>query len=196
MSVTTTHEAAPTRTVDGHVLPAPGVWEIDPGHTEVAFIGRHFMVTKVRGRFTDVAGAVVIAPNLNGSKVDVTINMASVESGSVDRDRHIKSAELFDVDQFPTATFRSTAVNWDQTSGVVHGDLTIHGVTRQVPLAVTFEGHVRDPWGGDRGIFSAKTRVNREDFGITWNVALEAGGLLVSKDIQIEINLETVLDRG
>jgi polyisoprenoid-binding protein YceI len=145
MSVTTTHETAPTRTVDGDVLPAPGVWEIDPGHTEVAFIGRHFMVTKVRGRFTDVAGSVVIAPHLNNSTVDVAINMASVESGSVDRDAHVKSAELFDVEQFPTATFRSTAVDWDKTSGVVHGDLTIHGVTRQVPLAVTFEGHVRDP---------------------------------------------------
>jgi len=197
MSVfTTPHETTPTRTVDGNVVPAPGVWEIDPGHTEVAFIGRHFMVAKVRGRFTDVAGAVTIAARLDDSTVDVTINMASVESGSVDRDTHIKSAELFDVEQFPTATFHSTSIDWHETSGVVHGDLTIHGVTRPVPLAVTFEGHVRDPWGGDRGIFSAKTKVNREDFGITWNVALEAGGLLVSKDIQIEINLETVLNRG
>jgi polyisoprenoid-binding protein YceI len=196
MSVTTTHETTPTRTIDGHVVPAPGVWEIDPGHTELAFIGRHFMVTKVRGRFTDVVGAVAIATRLDDSTVDVTINMASVESGSADRDTHIKSAELFDVEQFPTATFRSTSVDWHQTSGVVHGDLTIHGVTRQVPLAVTFEGHVSDPWGGDRGIFSAKTKVNREDFGITWNLALEAGGLLVSKDIQIEINLEAVLNRG
>jgi polyisoprenoid-binding protein YceI len=196
MSVITTHGATPTRTVDEHVLPAPGVWEIDPGHTEVAFIGRHFMVTKVRGRFTDVAGAVVIATRLDDSTVDVTLNMASVESGSVDRDTHIRSADLFDVEQFPTATFRSTTVVWHKASGVVHGDLTIHGVTRQVPLAVTFEGHVRDPWGGDRGIFSAKTKVNREDFGITWNLALEAGGLLVSKDIQIEINLETVFNRG
>jgi polyisoprenoid-binding protein YceI len=196
MSDTTTHEVPPTRTVNGHVLPAPGAWEIDPGHTDVAFIGRHFMVTKVRGRFTDVTGTVAIAPRLDDSKVDVTISMASVESGSEARDEHIKSPELFDVQQFPTATFRSTTVNWRGTSGVVHGDLTIHGVTRNVPLAVTFEGHVRDPWGGERAIFSAETKVNREDFGITWNVALEAGGLLVSKDIQIEINLETVLNRG
>jgi polyisoprenoid-binding protein YceI len=196
MSDTTTHELSPTRTVDGHVLPAPGAWEIDPGHTDVAFIGRHFMVTKVRGRFTDVTGAVAIAPHLDDSKVEVTINMASVESGSEARDEHIKSPELFDVQQYPTATFRSTTVNWRGTSGVIHGDLTIHGVTRNVPLAVTFEGHVRDPWGSERAIFSAETKVNREDFGITWNVALEAGGLLVSKDIQIEINLETVLNRG
>ncbi len=196
MSDTTTHEVSPTRTVDGRVLPAPGAWEIDPGHTDVAFIGRHFMVTKVRGRFTDVTGTVVIASHLDDSTVEVSINMASVESGSEARDTHLKSPDLFDVEQFPTATFRSTAVEWRGISGVVHGDLTIHGVTRQVPLAVTFEGYVRDPWGGDRGIFSATTKVDREDFGISWNVALEAGGLLVSKDIQIEINLETVLTRG
>jgi len=196
MSDTTTHEISPTRTVDGHVLPAPGAWEIDPGHTDVAFIGRHFMVTKVRGRFTDVSGRVVIAPHLDDSKVEVNINMASVESGSEARDEHIKSSELFDVQQFPTATFRSTKVDWRGISGVVHGDLTIHGVTRPVDLAVTFEGYVRDPWGGDRGIFSARTKVNREDYGITWNVALEAGGLLVSKDIQSEIELETVLTRS
>jgi len=86
-------------------------------------------------------------------------------------------------------------VEWRRSGGIVHGDLTIHGVTRAVDLTVTFEGYVRDPWGGDRGIFSAHTKVNREDYGITWNVALEAGGLLVSKDIQIEIELETVLAR-
>jgi polyisoprenoid-binding protein YceI len=193
MSDITTHESSPTRTIDGHLLPSSGVWDIDPGHTDVAFIGRHFMLTKVRGRFTDVTGAVVVAPHLNESRVDVTMNMASVESGSEARDTHIKSAELFDVEQFPTATFHSTAVEWRDTSGTVYGDLTIHGVTRTVPLEVTFEGHARDPWGGDRGIFSAKTKINREDFGITWNVTLEAGGLLVSKDIQIEIDLETVL---
>lgn len=190
---TTTDNSSPTRTIAGEVLPAPGVWDIDPGHTEVAFIGRHFMVTKVRGRFTGVTGAISIAPDLNESSVEVTIDMSSVSSGSDARDEHIRSAELFDVAQFPEATFRSTSIDWQGTRGTVTGDLTIHGVTRQVPLEVTFEGYVRDPWGGDRGIFSARTKLNREDFGITWNVALEAGGLLVSKEIQIEIDLETVL---
>jgi polyisoprenoid-binding protein YceI len=195
MSDITTHFPSPTRTLDGHVLPASGRWDIDPGHTDLAFVGRHFMVTKVRGRFTDVTGAITIADRLEDSSVEVNINMASVESGSDARDQHIKSAELFDVEQFPTATFRSTGVDWRRSSGTVRGDLTIHGVTRQVDLAVNFEGYVRDPWGGDRGIFSARTNVNREDYGITWNVALEAGGLLVSKDIRIEIELETVLHR-
>ena len=187
---------APTRTIDNVVLPAAGRWEIDPSHAEVAFIGRHFMITKVRGRFTDVRGALTIAENFTDSSVEVTIGMASVESGNADRDAHIRSAELFDVEQFPEATYRSTHVDWKGTRGTVHGELTIHGVTRHVPLEVTFEGHARDPWGGDRAMFSARTQVNREDFGITWNMALEAGGVLVSKDIKIEIEVETVLQAG
>ncbi len=181
-----------TRTVDGHVLPGPGVWDIDPGHTDLAFVGRHFMLTKVRGRFTDVTGHVTVAESFADSTVEVTIGMASVESGSQVRDDHIRSAELFDVATYPTATFRSTRVEWRGGNGIVYGELTIHGVTREVPLEVSFEGYVRDPWGGDRAIYSARTKVNREDFGITWNVALETGGVLVSKEIQIEIELETV----
>ncbi|MFC4783954.1 YceI family protein [Nocardioides sp. MAHUQ-72] len=194
--MTETFATSATRTVGGNVLPAAGRWDIDPGHTDLAFVGRHFMVTRVRGRFTDVTGSVVIAPDLADSSVQVTIAMASVESGSTVRDDHLRSADLFDVEQFPTATFVSTSVDWRGSAGVVTGDLTIHGVTREVPLQVSFEGHVRDPWGGDRAVFSARTRINREDFGITWNVALEAGGMLVSKEVQIEIDLETVLHRG
>ena len=191
MSTTT----SPTRTLAGTVLPAPGTWEIDPGHTDVSFIGRHFMVTKVRGRFTGVSGRVVIAENFEDSRVDVTIDMATVESGSTARDEHIRSAELFDVERFPQATFRSNEVDWDGAAGRVTGDLTIHGVTRTVTLEVTFEGYARDPWGGDRAIFSARTKVDREDFDISWNMAVETGGVLVSKEIQIEIDLETVLQR-
>ena len=189
MSTTTT----PTRVIDGTLLPAPGSWEIDPGHADVAFTGRHFMVTKVRGRFTDVSGTVTVAEDMQDSRVDVVIGMSSVESGNAARDEHLRSAELFDVERFPQATFRSVAVEWKGTRGIVHGDLTIHGITRRVPLHVAFEGHARDPWGGERAVFSAETKVNREDFGITWNMALEAGGVLVSKDITITIDIETVL---
>jgi polyisoprenoid-binding protein YceI len=191
--MTTTPITPASRSVDGTTLPAVGTWDIDPEHTDLAFIGRHFMVTKVRGRFTGVTGAVTIAEDMKDSTVDVTIDMASVKTGSNERDEHIRSDELFDVATYPTATFRSTHVDWRGDHGTVTGDLTIHGVTRQVPLEVSFEGYVRDPWGGDRSMFSARTKVNREDYGITWNVALEAGGLLVSKDIAIEIDLETVL---
>ena len=189
----TTSTTTPTRVIGGALVPATGAWEIDPGHADVAFTGRHFMVTRVRGRFTDVTGTVTIAEDLNDSHVDVVIGMASVESGNAARDEHLRSAELFDVERFPRATFRSSRVAWHGTAGRVHGDLTIHGVTRQVVLEVTFEGHARDPWGSDRAIFSAHTKVNREDFGITWNMALEAGGVLVSKDVTINLEIETIL---
>lgn len=190
----TAHVAAPTpsRVVHGVALPAPGTWDIDPGHTDVSFIGRHFMVTKVRGRFTDVSGSVTVAEDMNDSAVAVTIGMASVESGSSARDEHIRSGDLFDIENHPTATFRSTHVDWRGSRGTITGDLTIRGVTRQVALEVAFEGYVPDPWGGHRAMFSARTTVNREDFGISWNVALETGGVLVSKEIAIEIDLETV----
>ena len=185
--------AHPTRVLDGAVLPAPGSWQIDPGHADVAFTGRHFMVTKVRGRFTDVTGTVTVAEDMSDSRVEVVIGMASVESGNAARDEHLRSAELFDVEHFPVATFRSVSVEWAGDRGVVHGDLTVHGITRRVPLEVVFEGHARDPWGGERAIFSAETSINREDFDITWNMALEAGGVLVGKEITISIDIETVL---
>lgn len=193
MITTTATVTAPTREVNGETLPAAGRWEIDPGHADVAFTGRHFMVTKVRGRFTDVRGSVSIADDFELSNVDVVIGMSSVTSGSEARDEHLRSSELFDVDRFPEATFRSSRITWHGRRGTVTGDLTIHGVTREVDLAVEFQGYVRDPWGGDRAIFSATTEVDREDFGVTWNVALEAGGVLVSKDIKISIDIETVL---
>lgn len=182
----------PVREVGGIRLPAPGTWDIDPGHAEVAFIGRHFMVTKVRGRFIDVRGSIVVGESLDDSTVAVTIGMASVDTGSEARDEHLRSAELFDVEHFPEATFASTGASWSGTRGQLTGDLTIHGVTRPVVLEVEYDGYARDPWGGDRAMFSGHTVVNREDFGVTWNVALETGGVLVSKEIRIEINIETV----
>ncbi len=193
--MTTTVPTDAVRVVDGEALPVPGRWAIDPEHAEVAFIGRHFMLTKVRGRFTDVRGAVQIAEDPEDSTLHVVIGMASVDSGNPTRDTHIRSAELFDVERYPEATFRSVSVDWHGVQGTVVGDLTIHGVTRRVPLQVTYLGHARDPWGNDRAVFSARTQVDREDFGITWNMALEAGGVLVSKEIQIEIEVETVLQR-
>jgi polyisoprenoid-binding protein YceI len=182
------------RSVEGAILPVPGRWRIDPGHAEVAFVGRHFMLTRIRGRFTDVTGTVHIGEDPADSRVEVTIGMASVDSGDATRDAHLRSAEQFDVEAYPTATFRSTRVDWRGTGATVHGDLTIHGTTRPVPLEASLAGVARDPWGDDRAVFSARTRINREDFGITWNMVLETGGLLVSKEIQIEIEVETVRD--
>jgi polyisoprenoid-binding protein YceI len=182
-----------TRDLDGVAFPIPGTWTIDPGHADVAFVGRHFGLTKVRGRFTDVRGTVRFVEDPAASAVEVVIGMASVDSGNRTRDEHLRSAELFDVARFPEATFRSTDVEWRGDAGTAHGDLTIHGVTRRVALDVTYEGSARDPWGAERAVFSAATTIDREDFGVSWNMAVPTGGLLVSRDIRIEIEVETVL---
>ena len=192
--MTQTHPApAVTRLAYGAELPIPGRWELDPGHTEVAFIGRHFMLTKVRGRFTGVTGAIEVAQDPGETTVEVTIDMASVESGNQARDDHLRSPDFFDTGQHPTATFIGRAVNWDGTQGQLDGELTIRGVTRPVTLAAEYLGYAADPWGGHRAVFTAGGTLNREDWGLTWNMPLDGGGLLVSKEIRIEIDLEAVL---
>jgi polyisoprenoid-binding protein YceI len=183
----------PIRTVDGVELPAAGDWQLDPSHTTVEFVGRHLMVSKVRGRFPEVEGVVHVADEPADSSVQVTIRTASVDSRDAKRDAHLRSADLFDVEQYPTITFRSTQVQGEGTEWQVTGDLTIKGVTRPVVLDVELTGVVADPWGGRRAGFSAHTEVNREDWGITWNLALEAGGVVVSKKIRIELEVEAVL---
>lgn len=180
------------RTVDGLELPAPGTWKVDPGHAEVAFVGRHFMLTKVRGRFTGVEAIVSVADRLEESAISATIDMASVSSGDAARDEHLRSSDFFDVDTWPTASFAGESISWSGTRGVLSGLLTIKGVERRVTFDVAYLGHVRDPWDNDRIVFDAAARLDREDWGLTWNVVLDAGGLLVSKEIDIELHLEFV----
>jgi polyisoprenoid-binding protein YceI len=174
-------------------IPATGKWVIDPGHAEIAFIGRHFGITKIRGRFTGVEGTVQIAEDPNNSTVAVELAMDSVSSGDKTRDEHLRSPDFFDVSQFPTATFRSTLVAIKGASGTMTGDLTMKSTTRPVTLDVSFEGAATDPWGGQRAVFHATGSLNREDWGLTWNMVLEAGGLLVSKEIRLEIDVELIL---
>ncbi|HEY8340105.1 MAG TPA: YceI family protein [Egibacteraceae bacterium] len=183
---------ATASTVSAPPLPAPGRWAIDPGHAQVGFLGRHFQLTKIRGRFRDVSGVITVADDPLDSEVAVTIGMASVESGNATRDEHLRSADLFDVERFPTATFRGRLAAWSGTRGQLVGALTLRDVTRQIALDVTYHGAVRDPWGAERIVFSASAPINREDWGVTWNMVLDAGGLLVSKDIQLEIEVEAI----
>lgn len=171
---------------------APGTWDLDPGHTEVAFVGRHFMLTKVRGRFETVSGTVEVDADPARTRVAVEIDMASVRSGSAERDDHLRSADLFDTATHPTAAFRSTAVEWDGASGTLVGDLTIKDVTRPISLDVSLLGALTDPWDAERAVFSAAGRLDREDWGITWNMPLAGGGLLVSREIRLEIEAEVV----
>lgn len=180
------------RTIEGIELPSAGRWDVDPGHAEVAFIGRHLGLTRTRGRFTDVTGAVSIADDVTRSSVVVEIAMASVDSGNETRDEHLRSSDLFDVDAHPSATFVSTSVTVDGSSGQMTGDLMIKGITRPVTLDVDYLGHATDPWANERAVFSASTTINREDWGLNWNMILDTGGLLVSKQIRLEIDVELI----
>ncbi|WP_116214778.1 YceI family protein [Streptomyces olivoreticuli] len=184
--------ASPTRQVDGVQLPSAGTWKVDPGHAEVGFVGRHFMLTKVRGRFTGVEASVEIGERPEDSRVTAVIDMASVDSGDKTRDDHLRSGDFFDVEKHPKAAFASTSVTWQGSKGKMTGDLTIKGVTRAVTLDVDYLGYARDPWNNDRAVFSAHGKVNREDWGLTWNMALEAGGILVSKEIELTLEIETI----
>jgi polyisoprenoid-binding protein YceI len=169
-----------------------GTWKVDPRHAEVGFVGRHFGLTKIRGRFVGVDGTVVIAPEIERSSVEVAIDMASVESGDPTRDDHLRSDDFFDVTAHPTATYRSRTLTVVGDRARMEGELTIKDVTRPVVLDVDLLGAAIDPWGNERLVFSARGRINREDWGLTWNVVLEAGGLLVSKEITLEIEVELV----
>lgn len=180
------------RTIDETKVPATGTWRLDPGHADVGFVGRHLGLTKVRGRFTGVSGTVTIADDLAASTVDVAIDMATVNSGDQSRDDHLRSGDFFDVDNHPTATFRSTRLDVKATAATLVGELTMKGITRPVTLEVDYLGHASDPWGNERAVFSASGRINREDWGLTWNMLLEAGGLLVSKEIVLQLDVELI----
>ncbi len=167
-----------------------GTWTIDPTHTRLGFVARHAMVTKVRGSFTDFSGSLTLdGSNPAGSSAQVTVQMASVDSGTPDRDAHLTSPDFFNVEAFPTMTFTSTAVKQDGEEFVLVGDLTIKDVTRPVEIEVELDGIVTDPWGNTRAGFAGETEISRKDFGLTWNVPLDGGGVLVSDKIKIQLDV-------
>ena len=179
------------RQIGDVAAPAPGTWQLDTSHTTAAFVARHMMVTKVRGHFDRLSGHVQIGDTPEDSSVEVTIEAASIFSGDQKRDDHLRSADFLDVEKYPTITFRSTSVKQTgPTTLDVRGDLTIRDQTRPVKLAVEFEGVERAPWGLTVAGFSAKAEINREDWGMTWNAALETGGVLVGKKVTLEIETE------
>jgi polyisoprenoid-binding protein YceI len=163
-----------------------GTWVIDPAHTEVGFVARHLMVTKVRGQFKDVEGTVTVADEPSDSTANVTVKLASVQTGSADRDAHLRSADFFDVENNPEMTFVSTGFTGDTLTG----DLTIKGVTKPVTFDVDFNGVATDPWGNTKAGFEASAEINRKDWGLEWNVALEGGGVLVSEKIKIKLEVQ------
>jgi polyisoprenoid-binding protein YceI len=170
----------------------PGTWTVDPTHSTVGFTVRHLMISKVRGHFTDFDGTVTVAEDPLASTVTAAVRLASVDTGTADRDAHLRSPDFFDVDRHPEMTLRSTAVRPAGDDFVLVGDLTIGGQTNPVEFALAFEGAGSDPWGGTRAGFSATTEINRKDWGLGWNQALETGGVVVSDKVRIDLEIELV----
>jgi polyisoprenoid-binding protein YceI len=177
---------------------ALGTWNIDPSHSAIAFTVRHLVVSRTRGRFTRWSGRLRFDPeNPTASSVEVNIEPASVDTADAERDAHLRSPDFFDVEKFPTASFRSTKVE-DRGGGRyrVSGDFTLHGVTRPVVLEVVYEGSGKDPWGGERAGFTASASIDRKQFGLEWNKALETGGLLVGEKVDLTLEIETIKQAG
>jgi polyisoprenoid-binding protein YceI len=183
-----------TRTVQGVQYPAVGTYDIDVSHTRVGFAVRHMAVSKVRGEFQEFAGTLELAEDPVDSKIEVTIQAGSVNTNDENRDNHLRTSDFFDTEHHPVWTFTSTAVRpVTATEWHVDGDLTIRGVTRQVTLDATLEGVVKDPYGNHRVGFSATTSIVRDDFGVSFNGVMEAGGLVVAKKVDIDLELEATL---
>jgi polyisoprenoid-binding protein YceI len=192
--MSTTETEAAVRQVDGRTVPAAGRYTIDQAHSTVEFVARHLMITKVRGRFTGFSGEIEIAEAPEQSSASVTIDAATVDTGDGTRDGHLRGADFFNVEEYPSLTFRSTSVEPGKgDSWKLHGELTVGSVTKPVTLDVEFEGAGPSPWGDTRIGFSASTEVDREHWGLTWNQALEAGGVLVGKKIRIELDVQAIL---
>jgi polyisoprenoid-binding protein YceI len=164
-------------------------WNFDLAHSSVGFWVRHLMISKVHGRFTKWTGEIAFdAEDPSKSSVEVQIDAASIDTQEAQRDGHLKSADFFDVEKFPHITFKSTSVTGKSEAFDAHGDLTLHGVTHPVVLHVEYAGRTKHPMGGERAGFSAHTSINRKDYGLHWNMVLEAGGVGVGD--KVEINLE------
>ena len=179
-----------TGTIPGYVA---GTWTIDPVHSEVGFSVRHMMVSKVRGKFTKFAGEIVTADDALASSVTAEIDLASIETGAEQRDAHLRSPDFFDTARYPVMTYKSNGIRRSGDGYVVDGELTLKGVTKSVPLDLELNGFGPDAYGGIRAGFSASGEINRQDFGVNWNAAMEAGGVVVSDKVAIHLEIEAVL---
>ena len=172
-------------------LPAAGTWNIDPAHSSIEATARHMMITKVRGRFNEFTGTIHVDEDPTKSWAEATIKSASIDTNSPQRDEHLRSPDFLDVENYPELTFRSTGLEKVSDERFkATGNLTIRGVTKPVTLDVEFGGVGTNPWGVEVAMFSATTEIDREEFGMTWNQALEAGGVLVGKKITISIEAQ------
>ena len=186
-------DIASTREFEGLQIPAAGTYQLDAAHKRVGFVVRHLMVSKVRGDFAEADATITIAEDPLQSSVTASITTASIETGQADRDTHLRSGDFFESEKYPTMEFRSTGIkSHSGAEFVLDGELTIKDVTKPVELTVEFEGAATSPYGQSVFGFSAFAEINREDWGLTWNMALESGGVMVGKKIKIEIEGEAI----
>jgi polyisoprenoid-binding protein YceI len=172
-------------------------WKIDTSHSSAGFTVRHLVISKVHGRFTKWDGSFTFdEKNPSSAKIDVELDVASIDTSEEKRDAHLRSADFFDAESHPRITFRSKRVEKSGDSYKVVGDLTIRGTTREVAADVTYEGRGKDPWGNERVAFSGKAQINRNDFGLEWNQALETGGVLVGEKVDITVELEAIAEQA
>lgn len=173
------------------VSAAPGAWSIDVAHTSINFSVRHMVVSQVRGRFNQFGGTLAVAgADLSGSSVRFTIQAASIDTNQPQRDAHLKTSDFFDVAKYPTITFRSSSITKNGAGYVAHGAFTMHGTTKEIDLPFQLSGPVKDAFGTTRIGLQSRLRLNRQDYGVRWNMPLDNGGLAVGNDVDIEINLE------
>jgi polyisoprenoid-binding protein YceI len=184
-----------TQTTTGTSIPGyrAGTWEIDASHSEVGFAVRHMMVSKTRGRFAEFSGTITTGETVETSSVSADIQLASITTGNEQRDGHLRSPDFFETDAHPTMTFRSTGVRSDGDEWIITGDLTLKGITKSVDLVTELTGIAPDAYGGVRAGFSARTTINRKDFNVNWNAAIEGGGVVVGDKVEISLDIEAVL---
>jgi polyisoprenoid-binding protein YceI len=169
------------------------VWKLDPSHTAVEFSAKHLMITTVKGRITDVEGTIYTdEKNPGNSSVEATLKATSIDTRTDQRDQHLRSEDFLNVEKYPDIKFRSTRIEGDKEHFKLSGQLTIRDVTKEITLDVHYEGETKDPWGGTRVGFSGTGKIDRRDWGLTWNQALEAGGVVVGNDIKINLEVEAV----
>ncbi len=176
----------------------PSVLEFDPAHSSAEFAVKHLMVSTVTGRFKALRGRILLDESaIERSTIEAEIDVASVDTGTAERDNHLRSADFFDAANHPRILFRSKAIHLeDEESGKIEGEVTIHGVTKPVTLDVTYDGEIRDPWGNQRRGYTATTTLYRKDFGMTWNQILDAGGVLVGDKVKVTLNVAAVTKPG
>ena len=176
--------------------PAAGAktaWKLEPTHSTVEFSAKHLMITTVKGRIVDIEGTIYTNENdPKSSSVEATLKTASIDTRTDQRDQHLRSADFLNVEQYPEIKFKSTRIEGGKQEFKLTGDLTIRDVTRPITLDVTFEGQTKDPWGGERVGFSASGKIDRREFGLTWNQLLEAGGVAIGNEIKLSLDIQAV----